>query len=100
MAKFQVHGDYEHWSMVFLYDPQTGDIVHTHQVVSTAGGAHPDRDELEAEAAEQASRARNSSVETLAFLHVDPHKIDLDAYYTVDVKSRSLVKTDPPKTAA
>lgn len=93
MARYEVHGSYERWSMVFVYDPRTGDIVHAHHVVSAPGGAHPDRDTLEQEAAEQALRASNTPLETMAFLHVDPREIDSDSHYAVDVNSRSLVKT-------
>jgi hypothetical protein len=95
MAKNEVYGDYEHWSMVAVYDPKTGDIVHTHQVVTMRGGAHPDQATLEKLAADHASRARNISVEGMAFLHVDPRDIDSDGRYSVDVKSRSLVKAAP-----
>jgi hypothetical protein len=81
--------------MVILYDPKTGDVVHTHQAVTTRGGTHPDNDALEKLAADHASRARNVSVAGMAFLHVDPRAIDPDAHYRVDAKSRSLVKADP-----
>jgi hypothetical protein len=96
MPKNQVYGPFEHWSMVLLYDPKTGDIVHGHQVVTT-GGQHPDRTALEKEAAEHASRARKTSIGEVAFLHVDPREIDSDAYYTVDTKTRVLVKSDSRK---
>lgn len=99
MARYEVHGSYERWSMVLVYDPLTGDIVHAHHVVSAPGGAHPDRDALEQEAAEQTLRARNTPMEAMAFLHVDPREIDSDSHYAVDVKSWSLVKTALPKPA-
>src|SRR5215471_19609047 len=76
MTKNEVHGAYEHWSMVIIYNPNTGDIVHTHQAVTTRGGQHPNRGALEKEAAEHAARARNESVESMAFLHVDPHEVE------------------------
>jgi hypothetical protein len=37
MAKNEVYGAYDHWSMVILYDPKTGGIVHTHQAVKREG---------------------------------------------------------------
>lgn len=100
MASNQVFGPYDQWSMVVLYDPKTGDIVHSHQAVTTRGGMHPDPATLEKLAADQASRARNSSVAWMAFLHVDPREIDSAAYYIVDVKNRSLLKADPRKPGA
>ena len=95
MTKNQVFGAYDHWSMVILYDPKTGDIVHTHQAVTTRGGTHPDQATLEKEAAEHASRASNIPVDRMAFLAVDPREIDLNARYAVDVRNRSLRKLAP-----
>jgi|SRR5580658_1265509 hypothetical protein len=95
MAKNEVFGEYDQWSMVVVYEPKTGDIVHTHQAVTTRGGAHPDQAALETLAADHASRARNISVQGMAFLHVDPRGFDFDGRYSVDVKSRSLVKAAP-----
>src|SRR5579872_327884 len=89
-TKNEVLGPYDKWSMVVLYDPKTGDIVHTHQAVTTRGGTHPDEPALEKEAAEHAARMR--SVAGMSFLHVDPRMVDLNTRYTVDLKNRSLVK--------
>jgi hypothetical protein len=100
MAKNDVYGAYDHWSMVIVYDPKTGDIVHAHQAVTTRGGTHPDQSTLENLAADHASRARNIAVNGMAFLNVDPREIDFDARYTVDVKSRSLLKAAPSKPNA
>jgi hypothetical protein len=44
---------------------------------------------------DHASRERNIPVAAMAFLHVDPSRIDCGAHYTVDVASRSLVKANP-----
>ena len=92
MAKNQVCGPYDQWSMVVLYDPKTGAIAHIHQAVTTRGGTHPDQATLEKLAADHASRARSTSVTGMAFLHVDPGEIDSAAHYIVDVKDRSLLK--------
>jgi hypothetical protein len=94
-TKNEVIGPYDHWSMVVLYDPKTGDIMHTHQAVTTRGGTHPDQAALEKEAAEHASRVRKAPVGGMAFLAVDPREIDLAARYTVDIKTRSLRKAPP-----
>jgi hypothetical protein len=100
MANNQVLGPYDQWSMVVLYDPKTGNIVHKHQAVTTRGGTHPDPDTLEKLAADHASRAMNTSVAGMGFLHVDPSEVDSAAHYTVDIKSRSLLKADPRKPGA
>jgi len=92
MATNQVFGPYDQWSMVVLYDPSTGAIVHTHQAVTTRGGTHPDQAALEKKAADHASRATNKPMDGMAFLTVDPRGFELDARYSVDVKSRALVK--------
>lgn len=95
MIKNQVFGPYDHWSMVVLYDPNTGDILHTHQAVTTRGGTHPDQATLEMEAADHASRVSKIPVDRMAFLAVDPHEIDHGARYTVNVKNRTLLKAAP-----
>ena len=100
MAINQVFGPYDQWSMVVLYDPKTGDIVHTRQAVTTRGGTHPDPETLEKTAADHASRAKNTSVAGIAFLHVDPSKLNSTAHYTVDVKRRSLLKADSRRPGA
>jgi len=89
-TKNEVFGQYDHWSMVVLYDPKTGDILHTHQAVTTRGGTHPDQAALQKEAAEHASRLRKIPADGMAFLAVDPREIDLNARYVVDVKNRSM----------
>ena len=40
-------------SLVVLYDAETGNIVHTHRVVSFKDGEHPDKAMLEKQALEQ-----------------------------------------------
>ena len=92
MTTAEIHGTYEHWSMVVVYDAQSGQIAHTHQVVTTRGGAHPDAKTMELLAAEHGARARNKPLAAHAFLHVDPKGFDFDASYTVDSKSQSLRK--------
>jgi hypothetical protein len=98
MATNDVVGAFDHWSMVLVYDPKTGIIVHSHQAVTTRGGTHPDSATLQKQAADHAWRARNIAVDDMAFLTVDPRDIDFKALYTVDLKSRTLTKA--PTTAA
>jgi hypothetical protein len=95
MTKNEVFGPYDHWSMVVLCDPKTGVIMHTHQAVTTRGGTHPDQATLEKAAAQHASRVRKIPADGMAFLAVNPHGIDLNARYTVDVRNRSLQKAAP-----
>ena len=92
MANNQVLGPYDQWSMVVLYDPKTGDIVHTHQAVTTRGGTHPDPATLETLALGHATRVSNAPVTGVAFLHVDPSEFEAAAHYTVDVRNRTLLK--------
>lgn len=99
MASNQVIGPYDQWSMVVLYDPKTGDVVHTHQAVTTRGGTHPDPATLEALALGHAARVRQAPVTGVAFLHVDPSGIDSAARYTVDVATRSLKAAPRAATA-
>lgn len=47
MANNEVCGPYDQWSMVVIYDPKTGDMVHTHRAATTRGGTHPDPATLE-----------------------------------------------------
>jgi hypothetical protein len=93
MAKYQAIGDYDRWSMVLLYDPATGGIVASHQEISMKGATHPDPSALEKAAVEHATRAGVTSADKMAFLHVDdPSSLDYDVHYTVDVRTRALVK--------
>ncbi|MGB9366768.1 MAG: hypothetical protein WCE79_12240 [Xanthobacteraceae bacterium] len=99
MAAGDVQGDDEHWSMVVLYDPKSGAIVHSHQVVTARGAVHPDAQAIEREALEQAAHARKASV-SAAFLHVNPREIDLAAAHVVDVKTgqlKAVAKAEPGK---
>jgi len=85
----------EHESMVVLYEPRTGRIVHRHEVVSMRGAEHPDERTREADAREQLrlaqpdAEARVSAVEAL---HVEPSHWQADRYYRVDPKKRALVE--------
>ena len=90
MNKNVVHGEYDQWSMVVIYDPKTGHIVHRHEVVTLRGGTHPDQATIEKQAAHQLMHVRKISVERLAFLSVDPREVDGDTRYVVDVASRTL----------
>jgi hypothetical protein len=95
MATENIPGNVDQWSMVVLYNPKNGAIVHTHQVVSTQGGVHPDARALENLALEHASHARKAPVQGVAFLHVNPRDIDFEQSYAVDVKAMRLKTIKP-----
>lgn len=80
----------EQVSMVVVYDPDTGDIVHTHQCISLRGGKHPTKKALEEEALEPESRGKTIG-KKMSLLHVDPQKLKMDTHYRVDTKKLSLV---------
>jgi hypothetical protein len=90
MATGDIHGDFDQWSMVVLYDPKSGAIVHSHQVVTSRGGVHPDAPTLERQALEHAAHVRKAPVQGVAVLHVNPQEFDFHATYTVDVNTKRL----------
>ena len=90
MAKNAVFGAYDQWSMVVIYDPKTGHIIHSHEVVTARGGTHPDQATMQKQAAEYLSRGRNLSANGMAFLHVDPRDLELEDFYVVDLQTKSL----------
>jgi hypothetical protein len=90
MNKNVVHGGYDQWSMVVVYDPKTGEIAYSHEVITVRGGTHPDKPGIETLVADQLAQRSKISVEKMAFLHVDPREIDLDVHYVVDVASKTL----------
>lgn len=92
-------GEVEQWSMVVIYDPESGDIVHTHECMSLQGRKHPTKKALEAEALEHASRAGRDTAK-VSLLHVDPASLKMDAHYKVDTKKRVLVEIPQPQRRA
>jgi hypothetical protein len=81
MKNPQVVGDFEQWSMVVIHDPDSGDIVHTHQSVTSRGGKHPDKKTLEREAMENFSLGKAKTKKKMSLLHVNPHIIKPDTHY-------------------
>lgn len=92
METSRIVGEYEHWSMVVIYDPDSGEIAHTHQCVTTRGGTHPDKETLEREAMENFSLGRATPTKKMSLLHVDPRSVKMDAHYKVDIERHSLVE--------
>jgi hypothetical protein len=105
MAHAHNLGDFEQWSMVVVYDHNTGEIVHTHECLSLPGGKHPDRQKLERDALEYASRAGADTAAT-SLLHVDPQNLVAGSQYKVDSVTKVLVevphaprrKPSPPRS--
>jgi len=96
MTNVQNPGEFEHWSMAVVYDPESGDIVHKHESMSLRGGDHPGKEELEKDALDQASRAGRNTAR-VSVLHVDPQSLKADAHYKVDTKNKKLVEIPQPK---
>lgn len=92
MANQETIGDVERWSLVVIYDESTGAVVHTHQVVTSRGGAHPDDTAIEREALELAGSGTSATGRRLSPLRVDPRSINTDSHYRVDPEKRELVE--------
>lgn len=88
----------EQWSMVVVYDPTSGAIVHTHQELTASGGQHSDDATMEKEALGHAA-GRLGGVK-LATLHVDPHSLKTDTHYRVDTARHALVEQAIPRKRA
>ena len=98
MGNNQVIGEFENWSMVVIYATDSGEIVHTHQSITTRGGKHPTKKQLERDARGAVKQvSRRTRPRRLSFLHIDPRSLDLDTHYKVDPNKRILVKTSKRK---
>lgn len=80
------------WSLVVLYNRHTGEIVHSHQCVTTRGGTHPSTRELEDQARAHAGAALESLDDEVGCLHTDPRSIKPDVHYRVDTLLGRLVE--------
>jgi hypothetical protein len=74
---------------VFLYEPATGRVVHTHHQMTLKGATAPDRQELESDAVKAASR-HHATAATLGALHIEG--VNANIAYSVDVQKRALVE--------
>ena len=90
IGTFEVERD----SLVVLYEPSTGRIVHMHNVVTVNGGMHPDKNTVEKEALEQLSQTQPSFKEKVALLHVDPSSLKPRTLYKVDTARHVLIETE------
>ncbi len=74
-----------------MYDVATGEIRHTHRVVTFEGGTDPSEEQI-AEQAIALARKRIASGPVLAALHVEPHEYKLGSRYAVDHERKALVE--------
>jgi len=84
-------------SLVVLYDAETGNIVHTHRVVSFKDAEHPDKATLEKQALEQLRIAQPQAAKKAQVLHSAPTSMRADAIYKVDKQKKLLVEVAPER---
>jgi hypothetical protein len=77
-----------------VYDVETGEIIHTHQIVTLPGANPPTEEELKAEAIELASKITDRSPSDIGILPVEQEELEAGVEYKVDVKKGILIKAD------
>jgi len=77
---------------VVLFDKNTGEVAHVHQVFTIPGATRPSKDQVECEAR---AILADCDVDATAFgsLNVEPHELKPLHEYRVDVKRSMLVAT-------
>ena len=78
-----------------IYDPDTGQIVHTHEHITYPGGPKVTSGEVEAEGLAVLAHRLNADVSALSGLHVmhvDPKEYQQGSAYRIEVTSRRLVE--------
>jgi hypothetical protein len=78
-------------SLVVVYNPADGSVVHRHYCSTSHGGVHPDDKTLEKSALEFASLA-NPAHAKMSVLHLDPAGIKPKTNYRVDLAKLVLVE--------
>jgi len=87
----------EHESLIIVYDPADGHIVHSHSHYDlTPGGQRADEKALEKEVLEIVSQ-HGIATSSVALLHVDPQSVNDSAFYKVDTRKRQLVEAPKPE---
>lgn len=83
-----------------VYDRATGEILHTHEVITLPGAHPPDEKELAAEALALASEGSGKKAQGLDILRVDRQrmKVQRGLRYKVDVKRRHLIEERTDKS--
>jgi hypothetical protein len=83
-------------SIVLLYEPSTGEVVHGHYHQDEAGSPPIAKQELETLAIEHArmfaASRRHFDVSKLRLVHADPTMFRLEAKNKVDLKTQKLVE--------
>jgi hypothetical protein len=79
-------------SVVVIFNPRTGAIIHRHHVITEKGGKHPDEKIRERDALHQLRQAQPEFKAKTALLHIDPKTIKPGILYKVDAKKRVLVE--------
>lgn len=78
-------------SIVMVYDPRDGRVVHEHHFVTSQGGVHPDQKAREALALEHA-RKSGHEISKVATLNVKSGDFKQGLRYRVDVAQRQPVE--------
>lgn|SRR6185312_2812806 len=81
-----------------VYNEATGEIIHSHQIVTLPGAAPPTAKELEEEALTLASGNSNKPKIGMAVLPVRIDDFKPDGIYKVDLNKKCLVKVPAAKT--
>jgi len=79
-----------------LYDPKSGRIVHTHEIITLKGGRNVDEKEAEIRTFKRA-KSLGKDTSTLKALHVSAKDYDHSSVYRVDPESLTLVKLSKPE---
>jgi len=74
-----------------VYDPTSGEIHHTHRVVTLEGGTEPSEKEIGDLALSLARSNREIETRTLEVLHVAGDALEPGRAYTVEPKTKSLI---------
>ena len=81
-----------HVSTRIVYDKTSGDIVHVHQAVWRPDREPPPSSAIDADARRNAAKIRKCAEDTLDVLPVDFDKFDIKVAYSVDLRTKQLVK--------
>lgn len=74
-----------------VYSADTGEIHHTHLVVTLEGGRTPDQDEVAQDAMRSYTSQAKATSGELHVLHVAPDDMEPGTRYRVDHANRSLI---------
>jgi hypothetical protein len=78
-----------------VYEKATGKIIHIHKAMWRQQRKPPSSSDIDADALRVASKVLGRAEKQLDVLVVELDQLELKATYTVDTKSKKLVKTKP-----